>query len=107
MWVFFFLVGWLFCFVFVFVLFLFLFLEIVDTVDCVNGFPYVEPSLNSWNESYLILMDDHFDVFLDAVLYDFIEYFYINTHKGNWSEVPFLCWVFVLFRYQCNYNLIE
>ena len=37
----------------------------------------------------------------------FIEHFYINIHVEIWSEVPFLCWVFVLFRYQCNYNLIE
>jgi hypothetical protein len=33
----------------------------------------------------LILIDDHFDMFLDLVCKNFIEYFGINIHKGNWS----------------------
>jgi hypothetical protein len=37
-------------------------------------------------------MDDCFDVFLDH----FFEYFCIDVHKGNGSEVQFLCWVFGL-----------
>jgi hypothetical protein len=41
------------------------------------------------NEVYLVMMDDHFDVFLDLVCEDFIEYFCIDIHKGNWSEVLF------------------
>jgi hypothetical protein len=28
-------------------------------------------------------MDDHFDVFLDSVCENFIEYFFIYIHKGN------------------------
>jgi hypothetical protein len=36
------------------------------------------------------MMDDHFDVFLDSVCKDFIEYFCIGIHKGNWSEVLYL-----------------
>jgi hypothetical protein len=40
----------------------------------VDGFPYIKPSLHPWNEAYLIMMDDHFDVFLDSVCKDFIEY---------------------------------
>jgi hypothetical protein len=39
----------------------------------------------------LIMMDNHFDVFLDSVCEYFIEYFCIDVHKGNWSEVLFLC----------------
>jgi hypothetical protein len=27
-------------------------------VDSVDGFPYIKPSLNPWNEAYLIMMDD-------------------------------------------------
>jgi len=38
---------------------------------------------------------------------NFIEYFCVNIHKGNWSEVLFLCWVFVWFRYKHNYAFIE
>jgi hypothetical protein len=46
---------------------------------------------NPWDEAYLIMMDDCFDVFLDLICENFIEYFCIDTHKENWSEVLFLC----------------
>jgi hypothetical protein len=35
----------------------------------------------------MIIMDDVFDVFLDSVYEYFIEYFCLNFHKGNWSEI--------------------
>ena len=54
-------------------------------------------TLHLLDEGYLIMMDDHFDVFLDSVWKNFIEYFCIDIHKGNWSKVLFLCWVFVWF----------
>ena len=72
--------------------FVFEFFYIVDYVDVLL---YIKPSLHPWNEAYLIRMDDRFEVFLDSVCEDFIEYFCVNTHKGNWSEVLFLCWVFM------------
>ena len=81
--------------------------EFVDIMDYIDGFPYIDLSLHSWDEAYLIMMDDHFDVFLDSVSENFIEYFCINIHKGNWSEVLFLCWVFVWFRYQSICGFIE
>jgi hypothetical protein len=34
-------------------------------VDYIDGFPYIKSSLYPWDEAYLILMDDQFDVFLD------------------------------------------
>jgi hypothetical protein len=37
------------------------------------------------------MVNDHLKVFLDVVCENFIEYFSINIHKGNWSEVLFLC----------------
>jgi len=43
------------------------FFEFVYIVDYVDGFPYIETSLGPWDEAYLIMMDDHFDVFLDSV----------------------------------------
>jgi hypothetical protein len=70
----------------------------------VDGFPYIERSLHPWDEAYLIMMDKCFDVFLDWVCENFIEYFCIDNHKGIWSEVLFFCWVFVLFRYKHNYG---
>jgi hypothetical protein len=36
-------------------------------------FPYIEPSLHLWDVAYMIMMDDHFDVFLDSVCEKFIE----------------------------------
>ena len=59
-------------------------------MDYIDGFPYIKPSLHHWDEASLVMMDDHFDVFLDSVCKDFIEYFSIDIHKGNWSEVLFL-----------------
>jgi hypothetical protein len=29
---------------------------------------------------------------LDSVIENFIEYFCIDIHKGNWSEVLFIYW---------------
>jgi hypothetical protein len=55
----------------------------------------------------LIMMDDHFDVFLDSVSKNFIEYFCIDIHMGNWSEDLYLCWIFLWFRYQRNCDFIE
>jgi hypothetical protein len=86
------------------VVFVFVFVYIVDYVD---GFRYIKPSLHHWDVAYLIMMGDHFDVFLNSVSENFIEYFCINIHKGNWSEVLFLCWIFVWFRYQSNCGFIE
>jgi hypothetical protein len=68
------------------VIFVFEFVYIVDYVD---GFPYIKPSLHPWDEAYLVMMDNHFDVFLDSVYKDFIEYFCIDIHKGNWSKFSF------------------
>ena len=58
--------------------------------DYIDSFPYIKPSLHPWDEAYLVLMDDCFDVFLGLVFKDFIENFFINIRKGNWSEVFFL-----------------
>ena len=69
--------------------------EFVHIVDDVDGFPYVAPSLHPGDEAYLVMVDDHCHVFLDSVCKDFIEYFCIDIRKGNWSEVLYLCRVFL------------
>jgi hypothetical protein len=76
-------------------------------VDYVDGFMFIKPSLHPWDEANLIMMDDHFDVFLDSICKNLFEYICIDIHKGNWSEVLFLCWFFVWFRYQSNCGFIE
>jgi hypothetical protein len=59
-------------------------------VNYIDRFPYIEPSPNHWDEDYLIMVHNHFDVFLYSVCENFIEYFCISFHKGNWSEVLFV-----------------
>jgi hypothetical protein len=40
------------------------FFEFVYIVDYVNGFSYIKPTLYPWDETYLIMVNDGFDVFL-------------------------------------------
>ena len=63
--------------------------EFVYIMDYVDGLPYIKPSLHPWNKTYLVRMDDCFNVFLDSVRENFREYFCINIDKENWSEVLF------------------
>ena len=53
-------------------------------------FCILKPFLHPWDEAYLIMLDDLFDMFLDLICENFIEYFCVNTHKGNWSDI----WIF-------------
>ena len=75
--------------------------------DYVDEFPNIEPFLHLWDEAYLIKVDDCFEMFLGTVCENFIKYFCIDIHKGNWTVVLFLCSVFVWYRYQCNCGFIE
>jgi hypothetical protein len=54
-----------------------LFFEFVYVVGYIDGFPYIEPSLHPWDEAYLTVVNDSFDVFLDIVE-NFIGYFCIG-----------------------------
>ena len=67
----------------------FFFFEFVYIVDCINGFSYIKPTLHLWDEAYLIVVNDGFDVLLDFVLKNFIKYFCISIYKQDWSEVLF------------------
>ena len=44
--------------------------EFIYIVDYVDRFPYIKLSLHSWDEAYLVMIDDCFDVFLDSVSED-------------------------------------
>jgi hypothetical protein len=68
----------------------FFFLEFVNLVYYIDGYSYIEPSLHLWDEAYLILVNNGFDVFLDLLCENFIEYFCINIHRPDWSEVLFV-----------------
>ena len=49
--------------------------EFVYVVDYIDEFLYNETSPQPWDAAYLIIVNDHFDVFLDSVGKNFIEYF--------------------------------
>jgi hypothetical protein len=36
-------------------------------MDYIDGFSYIQLSLHPWDEAYLIMVNDVFDVFLDSV----------------------------------------
>ena len=52
-------------------------------VDYIDRFLYIKPFLPPMDEAYLFMVYDIFDVFLDSVCENFIEYFGIDIHKGN------------------------
>ena len=81
--------------------------EFVYIMVYVDGFLYIKSSLHPWNKTYLVRMDDCFNVVLDSISENFIEYFCMNIHKGNCFVVLFLCWVFMWFRYQSNCGFLE
>ena len=43
------------------------FFEFVHVVEHVDKVPYIEPSLHPWDEVYLTVVNNYFDVFLDLV----------------------------------------
>ena len=47
----------------------------VYMVGYIDGFSYIESSFHHWDESYLIMVNDGFDVFLNSVCEYFVEYF--------------------------------
>ena len=59
-------------------------------MDYIDGFLYIEPSLNPWDEVYLILVNDHVDEFLGEVVKYFMEYFCMGIPRGNCSDVLFV-----------------
>ena len=58
----------------------------------IDGFSYSEPFLYYWDEAYLIIVNDGFEVFLDLVYENFIECFGIGILKRNMSEILLLFW---------------
>ena len=82
----------------------FFYSEFVYIVDYGDGFTFIELSLHLWDEVYLIMLNDHFYVFLDTVCKNFIKYLCIDIHKENCSEVFYLCSV-ISFLYGLSINV--
>ena len=47
----------------------------------IDKFQYIEPSLHPWDEAYLIMMDDNFDVFLNLVCknFEYLAFIFIRA----------------------------
>ena len=52
-----------------------LFFEFVYMTDYIDGFTYIKLFLHPRNEAYLVIVNDHFDVFLDSVCKDLLSIF--------------------------------
>ena len=44
-------------------------------------FSYIQLTLHPWDEAYSIVVNGDFDVFLDLVCKNFMEYFCIDIHN--------------------------
>jgi hypothetical protein len=51
---------------------------------------YTESFLHPWDEAYLILVDDGFDVFMDSLCKYFVEYFCITFIREIGLKFSFL-----------------
>ena len=54
-------------------------------MDYINGFLYVKPTFHSWDEAYLIVVNDAFDMLLDWVCKNFTEYFLLSICFHEYS----------------------
>ena len=71
-----------------------LFISCVIMMDfCILNHPYIPGMKPTW--SWLISLMYYWILFVNS-----LSIFWISVHKGNWSEILFLCWVFVYFKYQ-------
>jgi hypothetical protein len=64
--------------------------------DYIYRFTYVKPSLNLWDEDYLMMVDDVFAVSLDSVCKYIIEKICIYVHKGDHCNSLFLLGLYVV-----------
>jgi hypothetical protein len=58
----------------------FYFFEYFYIVGYIDGFSYIELSLHPWDEAYVIVVNDGFDMILDSVCKD-LEYVLTNIHE--------------------------
>ena len=54
---------------------------VVDVMYYVYLFANIVPSLRLWDESHLVMLDDLFNVLLDAVCQYFVDDFGIYVHQ--------------------------
>lgn len=52
---------------------IYFFFTFVYMMEYANGFSYSEPTFHPWDEGYLFMANDSFDVFLDGEILKFIR----------------------------------
>ena len=62
-------------------------LSFIDVMNHVNCFADIEPGLHPRYKSFLVVVNNFFNVLLDLVGYYLVETFCIHVHQGNWSIV--------------------
>jgi hypothetical protein len=65
-------------------------------VDCVDGFSYIETSQHPWDETYIIMVNYSFDVFLDSIRENIIEYVAYMLCLASQPHVWVLGWKGIL-----------
>jgi hypothetical protein len=65
---------------------------LVNVVDYIDEFPYIEISLHLWKKAYLILVNDPFDVFLDLVGKVLLSIFVSLFIKKLTLKLSFFVW---------------
>jgi len=83
-----------------------IFFQFVHMVDCIHGFAYIELSLHPWDEAYLIMMDDVFNV-LDHSVCTWMSILASVFITEICLKFHFFNAVLGLFRYQDECGLIE
>jgi hypothetical protein len=73
----------------------------------IDRFSYVGPSLNPWDESYSIMLNDAFHVYLNSVCENFIECFCVEVHSEMDWKFYFFVGCLCVFRHEVNCSLIE
>jgi hypothetical protein len=66
--------------------------ELVYVVDNTDQFLYIEPSLHPWDKTYLIMVNGCFDLILDSVGKNFIEFFTLILIREIGLKVSFFVW---------------
>ena len=69
---------------------------------CILNHPCIPGIKPTWSEWMIVFMCSWIQL-ARILLSIFVSIF----TKGNWSEVLYLCWVFLWFRYQSNCGFIE
>jgi hypothetical protein len=68
---------------------------------------YIKPSLHSWDEANLVMVNDLSDMLLHLVCHYFIEDFCIDVRYGDWPIVLLFGYVLVQFWDESNVVFIE